>query len=64
VAQKLDQQSLITARLAVQTWVADPQPEEATNVKAPPGGWERAETAPAAPAKKLRASSLAKVGSQ
>ena len=27
---------------AAQTWVADPQPEEATTVRAPPGGWDAA----------------------
>ena len=50
VASRLDQQSLVAARLAVQTWAADPPPEEAMNVKAPPGGWDRATTS-AAPAK-------------
>ena len=50
VASRLDQQSLVAARLAVQTWAADAPPEEAMNVKAPPGGWDRATTS-AAPAK-------------
>jgi localization factor PodJL len=36
VAARLDQQSLVAAKLAVQTWAADPPPEEAMNVKAPP----------------------------
>jgi localization factor PodJL len=45
VAARLDQQSLVAARLAVQTWTADPQPEDAVDVKVPPGGWEK----PAAP---------------
>ncbi len=62
VAQRLDQQSLITARLAVQTWAAEPQPEEAVTVRTPPGGWDRGEAGP--PVKKQRASSLAKIGSQ
>jgi localization factor PodJL len=50
VAARLDQQSLVAAKLAVQTWAADPPPDEAMNVKAPPGGWDNA-TAAAAPAK-------------
>jgi localization factor PodJL len=49
VAGRLDQQSLVAARLAVQTWAADPPPEDAMNVKAPAGGWDRAVSA--APAK-------------
>jgi localization factor PodJL len=42
VAARLDQQSLVAAKLAVQTWAADPPPDEAMNVKAPPGGWDHA----------------------
>jgi localization factor PodJL len=49
VASHLDQQSLAAARLAVKTWTAQPQADEAVNVKAPPGGWDA--TASAAPAK-------------
>jgi localization factor PodJL len=49
VAGRLDQQALVAARLAVQTFTAAPQPEEATSVKTPAGGWDAA--APAAPAK-------------
>src|SRR5437764_11948812 len=45
VTARLDAQSLVAARLAVQTWTADPQPDEAVNVKAPGGGWERPATA-------------------
>jgi localization factor PodJL len=41
VASRLDAQSLVAARLAVQTWTADPQPAEAVDVKAPAGGWEK-----------------------
>ena len=50
VAARLDQQSLAAARLAVKTWTAQPQPDDAINVKAPPGGWDT--TASAAPAAK------------
>ena len=51
VAARLDQQSLVAARLAVQTWAADPPSDEAMNVKTPAGGWDRATSqAPAKPA--------------
>jgi localization factor PodJL len=50
VAARLDQQSLAAARLAVKTWTAQPQPDDAINVKVPPGGWDA--TASAAPAAK------------
>jgi localization factor PodJL len=47
VAAKLDPQSLVTARLAIQTFVPQPQPEEATTVRSPEGGWERPAASPA-----------------
>jgi localization factor PodJL len=51
VAARLDSQSLVAAKLAAQTFAVAAQPEEATMVKSPPGGWDRpAATAPAAPA--------------
>jgi localization factor PodJL len=50
VAARLDQQSLAAAQLAVKTWTAKPQPDDAINVKAPAGGWDA--TASAAPAAK------------
>ena len=50
VAAHLDQQSLAAARLAVKTWTAQAQPDDAVNVKTPPGGWDA--TASAAPAAK------------
>jgi localization factor PodJL len=46
VAARLDAQSLVAARLAAQTWTADPQPEDAVDVKVPPGGWEKPAAAP------------------
>jgi localization factor PodJL len=54
VGARLDPQALMAAQLAVQTFVVELQPEEATSVKAPEGGWDRpsAGTAPVAPAKK------------
>jgi localization factor PodJL len=54
VAARLDQQSLVAAKLAVQTWAADLPPDEAMNVKAPPGGWDQASGAPARPAATVR----------
>jgi localization factor PodJL len=50
VASHLDPQSLAAARLAVKTWTAQPQPDDAINVKTPPSGWDA--TASAAPAAK------------
>ncbi|HLN09896.1 MAG TPA: hypothetical protein VK281_13205, partial [Xanthobacteraceae bacterium] len=55
VAARLDPQSLVAARLAVQTWTADPQPDEAINVKAPVGGWDHVVATPQ-PAKPKAAS--------
>jgi localization factor PodJL len=40
VAGRLDPQALVAARLAVQTFTVAPQPEEATTVKPPAGGWD------------------------
>jgi localization factor PodJL len=53
VASRLDPQSLVAAKLAAQTFTAKPQPEEATIVKAPVGGWDRptAQAPTPAPAK-------------
>ena len=42
VAARLDQQALVAARLAVQTFAVEPEPEEAISAKAPPGGWDEA----------------------
>jgi len=41
VATRLDPQALVAARLAAQTFTADPQPEDAATVATPPGGWDR-----------------------
>jgi localization factor PodJL len=41
VATRLDPQALVAARLAAQTFMIDPQPEEAVTVATPPGGWDR-----------------------
>ena len=50
VAKRLDAQSLAAAKLAIQTFVAEPQPDDAVNVGTPPGGWDRA-AAPSTAAK-------------
>jgi localization factor PodJL len=39
IGAHFDQQSLKTAAQAVETWLAQPQPETALRVKAPTGGW-------------------------
>jgi localization factor PodJL len=54
VAARIDQQSLVAAKLAVQTFAVDAPPEDATNVKAPPGGWDRATASPVKPAETRR----------
>jgi localization factor PodJL len=40
IASHLDAQSLAAAQAAVQKWSAQPQPDDAINVKTPPGGWD------------------------
>jgi localization factor PodJL len=42
IAKRLDAQSLAAAKLAIQTFTPEPQPEDAINVTAPPGGWDSA----------------------
>jgi localization factor PodJL len=42
VAKRLDAQSLAAAKLAIQTFVAEPQPDDAVIVATPPGGWDSA----------------------
>lgn len=51
VARRLDAQSLAAAKLALQTFNPEKQPDDAINVAAPAGGWD-AVPAPAAPAAK------------
>ncbi|MFK4387293.1 hypothetical protein [Bradyrhizobium sp. USDA 223] len=52
VAKRLDPQSLAAAKLAIQTFNAEPQPDDAVNVAAPNGGWDSAPQASAKPAPK------------
>jgi localization factor PodJL len=42
VAKRLDPQSLAAAKLAIQTFTAEPQPDDAVNVATPAGGWDSA----------------------
>jgi localization factor PodJL len=48
IANQLDAEALAAAQQAVKTFAPAPQPEEATVVAEPAGGWDRAATAPAA----------------
>ncbi|MDA9519890.1 hypothetical protein XI06_05830 [Bradyrhizobium sp. CCBAU 11434] len=52
VAKRLDPQSLAAAKLAIQTFSAEPQPDDAVNVQTPAGGWDSAPQATAKPAPK------------
>ncbi|MGY4627980.1 hypothetical protein [Bradyrhizobium sp. USDA 4486] len=52
VAKRLDPQSLAAAKLAIQTFSAEPQPDDAVNVPTPNGGWDSAPQASAKPAPK------------
>jgi localization factor PodJL len=42
IAKRLDAQSLAAAKLAIQTFTAEPQPDDAVNVASPAGGWDSA----------------------
>ena len=63
IAKRLDAQSLAAAKLAIQTFTPEPQPDDAVNVATPQGGWDIAPvpavaTKPAAkpaPAKRITA---------
>ena len=52
IAKRLDAQSLAAAKLAIQTFTPEPQPDDAVNVAAPAGGWDSAPAASAKPAVK------------
>src|SRR5205085_12223645 len=55
IAKRLDAQSLAAAKLAIQTFIAEPQPDDAVNAPAPAGGWDAAAApAPAAAAKPVK----------
>jgi localization factor PodJL len=42
IAKRLDVQSLAAARLAIQTFTPEPQPDDVINVASPAGGWDSA----------------------
>jgi localization factor PodJL len=42
IAKRLDAQSLAAAKLAIQTFTPEPQPDDAINVASPAGGWDSA----------------------
>jgi localization factor PodJL len=46
IAKRLDAQSLAAAKLAIQTFSAEPQPDDAVNVATPAGGWDQARAQP------------------
>ena len=48
IAKRLDVQSLAAAKLAIQTFTPEPQPDDAVNVPTPSGGWDSAPTPSAA----------------
>jgi localization factor PodJL len=48
IAKRLDAQSLAAAKLAIQTFTAEPQPNDAINVATPQGGWDPAPAQPSA----------------
>ena len=56
IAKRLDAQSLAAAKLAIQTFTPELQPDDAVNVASPPGGWDaapaQAQTSTAKPAAK------------
>ena len=46
IAKRLDAQSLAAAKLAIQTFTPEPQPDDAVNVASPAGGWDQAPAQP------------------
>jgi localization factor PodJL len=49
IAKRLDAQSLAAAKLAIQTFTPEPQPDDSINVASPAGGWDAAPAQAAAP---------------
>jgi localization factor PodJL len=54
LAARLDPKMLAELRQKVDGWVAQQAPQEASTVPVPPGGWDKAEPAPAPKAKPTR----------
>jgi localization factor PodJL len=50
IAKRLDAQSLAAARLAIQTFTPEQQPDDAVNVASPAGGWDLAPAPSTTPA--------------
>ena len=63
MAAQLDPATVAAVDLAVRTWKPEPQPDEATKVKAPPGGWDGA-AQPVKPKARTKSADLAAPGSQ
>jgi localization factor PodJL len=59
IAKQLDAQSLAAAKLVIQTFTPEPQPNDAINVATPPGGWDTAagQATAVKPAKPIRRAS-------
>jgi localization factor PodJL len=57
VAARLNPQILMAAKLAVQTFAAEREPEEAVSLRVPPDGWDRAPQQPPAKARSRAAAS-------
>ena len=51
VAARLDPQTLALAKAAVQNFVAEREPDEAINLRTPPGGWDKVPAQPVKPKK-------------
>jgi localization factor PodJL len=49
VGARLDPQTLNMAKAAVQSFVAEREPDDAVNLKAPPGGWDKVPAQPVKP---------------
>lgn len=57
VAARLDQKTVMAAKLAAQTFVAEHEPDEATNLNTPPGGWDHVPAQPVKPRRHVPAAS-------
>jgi localization factor PodJL len=65
VAKRLDPASLTAARLAAEAFKPQPQPDAATTINAPPGGWDAAASGdPVPPKPKPRAAGPVRLGSR
>jgi localization factor PodJL len=56
IASRLDPTTLATAKLSVQAFIPEREPDEATNLRIPQGGWDSPGTAPAKPRRRSTAS--------